>query len=298
MTHFKHNKKRNAGLISEFFSRYIASAFIEGRHEDIEKANRIWKKYINPKTETYKELVLFNALHETSFKNKEIAYSLLEKAKEAAKKQSQQKLDKEKSALINEINLGLKDEQFFYRSVDKYKSIASVQLLMNAWRGIGFKGTITDLATLEESVLEHMMRPKTTVSEEVSEFTTGDVDSLVVKMMNEKFNKKYSDVLSDEQKKIVNLFVFAGRQEDKKTELVRILENIRFDTLKVLKNGMIKEGFDRPLKNKLTEIQKMLDVGGEYSNPENLSDNAITFYMTVSKLREELVSKDEVTQRI
>ena len=78
---FKHNKKRNIGLISEFFSRYIATAFIDGRHGDIEKANKIWQKYISPSTETYRELVLFNALHDTALKNKQIAHSLLEKVK-------------------------------------------------------------------------------------------------------------------------------------------------------------------------------------------------------------------------
>src|SRR3970040_2790098 len=98
---FKHNKKRNVGLSSEFFSRYIASAFIDGRHNDITIARKIWEKHLHPKSETYKEFVLFNALHESNLKSKEVAYSLLNKAKDICKNQSQEVLDSEKAAIIN-----------------------------------------------------------------------------------------------------------------------------------------------------------------------------------------------------
>ena len=93
---FKHNKKRNIGLISEFFSRYIAEAFIDERHDDIAKARQLWEKHVHPKSATYTELQVFNALHESNLKSKEIAFSMLEKAKAVCKKQSQLKLDEEK----------------------------------------------------------------------------------------------------------------------------------------------------------------------------------------------------------
>lgn len=289
----KHNKKRNVGLINEFFARFIASAFIDNRHEDIDKASRIWKKYVNSKTELYKELVLFNALHESSFKNKEIAFSLLEKVRALAKTQSQEKLDKEKSALISEISAALRDSKFFDREVPNYKSIASVQLLMNAWRGVGFKGKIEDLASisnLEENVLVHMLKNKSPVLEEASQLSPEDVDGLVVKIMNSKFNKKYSEILNEEQKKIVNLFVFSGQDAVKKQELLSILESIRTETLELLKKETLKEGIDRGLKKKLIEIRGLLEAG-EYKELSSLNDDTISFYMTVSKLKEEMVSK-------
>ena len=74
---FRHNKKRNIGLLSEFFSRYIANALVEKRYKDIEKAKNIWTEYVNPKTEIYKELSMFNALYNSSLKNKEICCSLM-----------------------------------------------------------------------------------------------------------------------------------------------------------------------------------------------------------------------------
>ena len=157
---FKHNKKRNIGLISEFFSRYIAEAFIDERHDDIAKARQLWEKHVHPKSATYTELQVFNALHESNLKSKEIAFSMLEKAKAVCKKQSQLKLDEEKASLINEVSSILGDKSFFDRSVPDYKTFASVQVLMNAWRGTGFKGSISEMAQLEEMILEHILTIK------------------------------------------------------------------------------------------------------------------------------------------
>jgi len=289
---FKHNKKRNIGLISEFFSRYIATAFIDGRHGDIEKANRIWQKYISPKTETYKEFVLFNALHDTALKNKQIAHSLLERVKSEVQKQSQEKLDREKSALINEINVSLKDSDFFKRSVSNYRTIASVQLLMNAWRGTGFKGGFADLAVLEESILEHMLQDKVLITEEMANVSAEDIDSLVVKIMTEKFNRKYSDTLNPEQKEIVRLFAFSGKDSAARTELVSLLSQIQEKTLKVMSSRTLNESsLDRPLRNKLAEIKALMSDGGEYGDVTKLTEDAISFYMTISKLREEMESE-------
>lgn len=89
---FRHNKKRNIGLLSEFFSRYIANALLEKRYKDIEKAKKIWSDYVNPKTEIYKELSMFNALQSSSLQNREICYSLLENVKKHSIKQNQKSI--------------------------------------------------------------------------------------------------------------------------------------------------------------------------------------------------------------
>jgi len=289
---YKHNKKRNIGLISEFFSRYMAAAFVDGRHADIEKANAVWRKYINPKTEAYREYVLFNALHETSLKDRNVAHSLLEKVKSEVKKQSQDRLDKEKNSLINEINSALKDPEFFGRSVEDYRDMASIQLLMNAWRGIGFKGSLSELATLEESVLDSMLKTKVQVTDAAADFSSEDVDGLVVRFMTEKFNRKYGSSLNKEQSDIVRLFAFSSKDNDAKESLVRLLETIRKTTLEVLDSRTLKESIGVPLSKKLLEIKEMLSTGGKYGNVQDLSEDTISFYMTVSKLKEEMESSE------
>jgi len=284
---FKHNKKRNIGLISEFFSRYIAEAFIDERHDDIAKARQLWEKHVHPKSATYAELQIFNALHESNLNSKEIAFSMLEKAKTFCKKQSQQKLDEEKATLINEISSVLGDKSFFDRSVPDYKSYASVQVLMNAWRGIGFKGSISEMAQLEEMILEHILTKKTKPEIDASGVTTSEVNSLVVKIMTEKFNAKYNGLLNDAQKEIVNLYMLSHDNKDNKDRLVALLEGLKVSTLKALKSPVMTEGLDRILKSKLGEVVSLL----ESSDLTNVTDETITFYMSVAKLKEEMENK-------
>lgn len=284
---FKHNKKRNIGLLSEFFSRYIAEAFLDGRNNDIYEARRLWEKHVHQKSSLYAELQIFNALHESNLNSKEIAFSLLERAKDICRKQSQSKLDSEKAALLAEINNTLGDKAFFERSIPDYKMYASVQVLMNAWRGIGFKGSISEMATLEESILSHILTQKHKNIADASTFTPSEVDGLVVKLMTEKFNSKYNGLLNETQKDIVNLYMLSNNSKENKEKLVNLLENIRSTTLKALKSPVITEGFERVLKNKLGDINTLL----ENSDLTNINDNTITFYMSVAKLKEEMESK-------
>ena len=284
---FKHNKKRNIGLISEFFSRYIAEAFIDDRHEDIAKARKLWEKHVHPKSATYTELQIFNALHESNLNSKEIAFSMLEKAKSVCKKQSQLKLDEEKASLINEISSVLGDKSFFDRSVPDYKSYASVQVLMNAWRGTGFKGSISEMAQLEEMILEHILTKKTKPEIDASSVTTSEVNSLVVKLMTEKFNAKYNGLLNEAQKEIVSLYMLSHDNKENKERLVSLLEGLRVSALKGLKSPVMTEGLDRILKSKLGEVVSLL----ENSDLTNVTDETITFYMSIAKLKEEMESK-------
>jgi hypothetical protein len=284
---FKHNKKRNIGLISEFFSRYIAEAFIDERHDDIAKARKLWEKHVHPKSATYTELQVFNALHESNFKSKEIAFSMLEKAKAVCKKQSQLKLDEEKASLINEVSSILGDKSFFDRSVPDYKTFASVQVLMNAWRGTGFKGSISEMAQLEEMILEHILTVKNKPEIDASDVTTSEVNSLVVKLMTEKFNAKYNGLLNEAQKEIVNLYMLSHSSKENREHLVSLLENLKVCTLKSLKSPVMTEGLDRILKSKLGEVISLL----EGSDLSNITDETITFYMSVAKLKEEMENK-------
>lgn len=284
---FKHNKKRNIGLISEFFSRYIAEAFIDNRHDDIAKARRIWQKHVTPSSALYDELNIFNALYESNIKSKEVAFSLLENARNICKKQSQKQLDEEKASLLNEISSNLGDKKFFDRQVPDYKSYASVQVLMNAWRGTGVRGNISDIANLEEMLLEHILKEKAKPNFDVSNITKTEVDNLVLKLMTEKFNEKYNGLLNDTQKDIVNLYVLSKKNEETNKKLIDLLENIKYSTLKFLKAPLMTESFDRTLKKKLNHVASLL----ENSDVTNINDETIKFYMSIAKLKEEMESK-------
>lgn len=285
----KHNKKRNIGLLTEFFSRYIGEAFLDGRHKDIAHARKIWDKHVHPKSEIYKELQTFNALHETNVKSKELANSLLERARYTCKNQKQEILDREKEALISEINSSLNDKTFFEKSITDYKSYASVQVLMNAWRGTGFKGNLSELVSLEEHVLNRILEDKKKHVIDASNLTTEQVDGLVIKIMTEKFNNKYVSILNEAQKKIIHLYILSEKNEYKTKELNELLENLRKETLKLLKKPIMLETIELPLRKKLSDVSSLLE--NEYSNVKKLNDDHITFYLSIAKLKEEMESK-------
>lgn len=285
----KHNKKRNIGLLTEFFSRYIAEAFIDGRHDDIQKAKKLWSKHVHANSESFKELQIFNALHETNISTKEIGHSLLERARDYCKNQKQEQLDKEKEALINEINSSLGDKTFFDKAIPNYKSYASVQVLMNAWRGTGFKGDLSELVQLEETVLGHILTNKNKPSFDASDVTNEQVDSLVIKIMTEKFNAKYTSIFNEAQKKIISLYTLSERNDIQTKELSSVLELLRKDTVKILKRPALLEDLQMPLRKKMNDILGLLE--GEYAKIVKFNDENIAFYLSVAKLKEELETK-------
>jgi hypothetical protein len=109
--------------------------------------------------------------------------------------------------------------------------------------------------------------------------TKNDIDGMVIKIMTEKINKKFED-LSEEQKTILRQFVF-GDDKIKLTQTLRLL------------NEETKMLIDREVSvkksKKLTEIRQLLEE--DFKNVSDPDEQCITFYMTVSKLHEEL--KDE-----
>jgi hypothetical protein len=75
--------------------------------------------------------------------------------------------------------------------------------------------------------------------------------------------------------------------KENKEHLVSLLENLKVRTLKSLKSPVMTEGLDRILKSKLGEVISLL----EGSDLSNITDETITFYMSVAKLKEEMENK-------
>jgi len=284
----KHNKKRNVGLLSEFFARYIAKALLEKRFDDIEKAKSVWNKFVNPKTEIYKEFYYFNSLQNSSLKNREIAFNLLETVKHKTKKQNQKKLDEEKSRFIDEINNQLKDKEFFDREVPSYKDFASIQILLNAWRGIGFKGSLNEMVELEDSVLGILLTEKKEdkqLQDSPLDMTTEEVDGLVLKIMIEKANVKFAKVFNKEQQRIVQLYLFSENNSSTQQELFILLENIRRDSQeKINKTINSPKELDKQTCEKLNSILSLI----QENKKQDITDESVMFHMNLAKLKEEL----------
>jgi len=291
-----HNKKRNVGLLNDFFARHIAKALVEQNHSGIEKASNLYKKYFGPKTQIGKEWQLFRSLYETNVTSKEIAIRLFERVKSASETLQGQVLESEKTKLIHEINSVLGDKDFFKRSVNDYRLQASIQVLLNNWREKKLTESLGEVANIENLVLEHMVVAKTpaTNSSVYLEMDNGqineEIDSLVVGLMSEKFNTKYNVELLDEQRQIVSKYVFASDLSSKE-DLTKMLDEVRTKTLTLVNSALSKkkigdEDLSEHLSKKFVGIKNLLL--NEYKNTANLNDETVTFYMTLIKLQKEL----------
>lgn len=295
MQKLKHNKKRNTGLLYEFFVRYIGKAVLDGRDSDLQKAKVLLKKSFNPSTDIFKELKLIKALSEANVKTPEQAYHLIERVRGSVKYQSQARLDLEKAALVLEVTNKLNCPSFFDENIVEYKKLATIQVLLNTWRDQALTESVSLVAEtvelenrLVEWMLESNKQPTVSLTEAATNMTEGDIDKLVISIMTEKVNAKYAH-LNPEQKNIINLFVFAKEDENSRRALSESLSAVKTRFSKTLAASLHEFSNDKILTEKLNTINDLLMK--EYSNTDLLSEETVSFYLGVSKLESELKEK-------
>jgi len=283
----KHNKKRNSGMLRDFFATYIAESVVSKNNAKVSAAKKVWKRHVRLGSELRKEMRLFEALHGKRIKSKQVAYDLLSKVKKAANNLNREELDREKTALIRDINQTL-GESFFRQQVKDYTEQASIQILMNYCSSNTLKeGVINPAMTeIEDRILSYMTSVADAPKDgrqlnEVLKQSEKEADGLVVNIMREKMNKKFSPRLTDDQKTILQQYVFDADTK----KLKETLTVLRDDTLRLITeelNGKI----DKTNREKLENIRGLLE--NDYKDISNLSETTVTFYMTVSKLNDEL----------
>lgn len=290
MQKLKHNKKRNTGLLYEFFTRYIGKAILEGRDADISKAKTLLKKHFNRGTDTYKELKLFKALSESNVTSREQALHLVNRVRDAVKLQSQARLDLEKTSLIHEVNANLNADLFFEETIPDYKKLATIQVLLNTWRDETLKEAVSETVQLEERLVEFMLEKRNTIEQtnEAASMTNEDVDRLVVNIMAEKVNKRYNN-LNPEQKDMIRLFVFSNDDENSRKQLSESLEKLKQRFVGTVTAHSHEFSTDTVLTNKLVEIRNTLQK--DYNNTSVITEELVTFYLGISKLENEVKAK-------
>lgn len=290
MQKLKHNKKRNTGLLYEFFTRYIGKAILENRDSDIGKAKTLLKKHFNKGTDTYKELKLFKALSENTVSNREQALHLINRVRETVKLQSQARLDLEKTSLIHEVNANLNADLFFEETIPDYKKLATIQVLLNTWRDETLKEAVGETVQLEERLIEFMLEKRDCSDQllEATQMTNEDVDRLVVNIMTEKVNKRYNN-LNPEQKEIIRLFVFSNTDERSKDQLSESLEKLKRRFVGTVAAHSHEFSTDTVLTNKLNEIRTTLQK--DYDDTSVITEELVTFYLGLSKLEGEVKAK-------
>jgi len=271
-----HNKKRNVGIIFEQLVRYASSALIENDQIKVEKVLKITNKYFKPGTEIYKEYRLFNALYSTTMPSESLATRIIGEAKAAANTFDSAKLHKEKSSLIHEINYSFNDLKFYSQRVSSYKTLATIQRLLDSWRSN--ESSIDSQAIYEAKLHNWLVQEKKAVN--LQELKTEDVNNLTVNIMTRKFNDAFTNELLPEQTNLLQDYIFSMDQEEK---VAKIFENRKRDCLRELR--VYSTSCDSDIvKSKIKLVQERV----EGLPVENIDDDIVSRYLTVMKLSNEL----------
>lgn len=281
----QHNKKRNVGIIYELLLRAVSAAIVEGDKNRAQAALDIIEKHYDKKTELYKEYRLFNALIKSTVSDTPVAAAVLAEAKSAARRSDHRKLDHEKSMLIRAINHGLQDTNFYQRRIPDYRLYATVQNLINEWAA-GDTSDLTKMVMLEGQVVHWLLKEKIQESADL-EAPAPEVDGLVVKIMNEKFNEKYSGKLNQDQTKLIQEYIFSI-EHGQEQRFINRLNSLRETALKKL-HDLKTETDNQTLQDRIPKVERSL----KSLVFESLNDEVISRFMTISQLITELNEEDD-----
>lgn len=279
-----HNKKRNAGLLYEFLVRSISSALIDGDQKKSAMALKLIKRYFKPGTELHKEFRLINSLVKTTVSSEAVASNILTEARKAAKLYDEEKLDREKSLLIRNINHTLNDQNFFDRHVNEYKLYATIQSLIKDWRSNS--PDISRMAVYEDQLVSHLLTQKEERPGVVIEHSDND-SKLLMKMMLKKINDKYSSALTENEKDIVRSYVQASSGSDS-TVFTQKLQELKKQVLSSIDENLNDKSIGDITSKKLLEVREII----ANDNADSISDESVANYMLYAKLNDELNSRD------
>jgi hypothetical protein len=279
----KHSKFRNTGLIFELLVKQVASDTLRNRDS---AAVGIIKKYFASKSSLAKEYKLYEFISKNKSVSQSKAEAILSTITEISRKLDQKMLKKQKYELIAEIKANYNIDEFFAIQVTNYKPLAALYCLLEAQNN----SDIVDPQTLVDNkttILEHLTASpqkesevKDTLIEEYSKYDK-DLRLLTFKILLEKFNDNYKDLLP-EQKNILKEFITSVNSSTK----LRSIVNEELDKiLKEVKN-LIPNVKDEVVKIKLEEVVKGITP---VTNKEKITDshliNLMQYYDLVHELK-------------
>ena len=253
----KHSKYRNTGLIFELLVKQIASDTLSNKES---AAISILKKFFTGNDSLVKEFKLYEFITKNKNVNQGRAEAILSTITEISRKLNQKVLKNKKYELISEIKKNYNVDEFFGIQVPNYKPLAALYCLLEAQNNT----LLVDpqfLVDNKSTLLEHLTSaPQTdkevrdTLIEEYSNYDK-DLKLLTFKILLEKFNDNYKDLLP-EQKNILKEFITSVDSTPKLKNLV----NEELTKISKEVKALVKKVKDPVISIKLNEVANLLAV--------------------------------------
>lgn len=279
----KHSKFRNTGLIFELLVKQVASDTLNNRDS---AAVSIIKKYYSGKTSLAKEYKLYEFITKNKNVSQSKAEAIISTITEVSRKLDQPSLKKQKYDLISDIKENYNIDEFFSIQVRDYKALAALYCLLEAQNNSDLVNPQT-LVDNKTTILEHLTEApqneedvKDTLIEDYSKYDK-DLRLLTFKILLEKFNDNYKDLLP-EQKRILKEFITSVSSGTR----LRNIVNEELTSIAAEVKALARKVKDEVTKIKLDEIAKAITP---VSNKEKITDshlvNLMQYYDLVNELK-------------
>lgn len=278
----KHSKYKNTGLIFELLVKQIASDTLSKKDSP---AVSVLKKFYAGKSSLAKEYKLYEFISKNSNVSPLRAEAILSTITEISRKLDQAAIKKQKYELIAEIKNHYNVDEFFAIQVRDYKALAALYCLLETQNN----AENVDPSSLIENkttILEHLTSKaqneddvKDTLIEEYSKYDK-DLRLLTFKILLEKFNDSYKDLLP-EQKNILKEFITSVNS----TTRLRTIVNEELQKIATKVAELSQKVSDKVIKIKLEEVKKAIKP---VSNKEKIGDNHLVNLMQYYELVHEL----------
>jgi glucan phosphorylase len=246
----KHNKYKNTGILFELLTRQITSDIMSNKDS---AAVNIVKKYFS-KGELVKEYKIYQALTKATSLNEVKAESIISSTVKLAERLNRTALRKEKYNLIKEIKQHYDLEEFFKAKIHNYKAYAAVSNLLEAQTSLEFidpSFIIVNKVTLLEFLTKQDVDKDRIEDQVIKEYASQDkaTRALISKIMIEKFNEKYSNLLP-EQRNVLKTYI----NNITNTVSLREFVNQELNNIKDLLTSLQSFVQDQRTQIKLTEL--------------------------------------------
>ena len=279
----KHSKYRNTGLIFELLVKQIAADTL---NREQSPAVSILKEFYASRNSLAKEYKLYDLVTKSKGVSQRRAEAIVSTITEVSRKLNQNALKNQKYKLISEIKKHYDLDEFFSIQVRDYKPLASMYCLLEAQNNqelVDPKYLVDNKVTLLEHLTDKSQNSndvKDTLIEEYSKYDK-DLKLLTFKILLEKFNSTYKDLLP-EQKNILKEFITSVNSKKR-------LHNIVNEELRKLSSEvseLTSKVTDEVVKIKLEEVARSIKT---VKNTERIDDthlvNLMQFYDLVNELK-------------
>lgn len=280
----KHSKFRNTGLIFELLVKQVAADTLDSKDSS---AVSIMKKFYGNSSSLAKEYKLYEFIVKNKNVSQSKAEAILSTITEVSRKLDQKTLKSQKYELISEIKKHYSLDEFFGMQVRDYKPLAALYCLLEAQNNNNLVNPQV-LIDNKTTILEHLTSAqqneevvKDTLIEEYSKYDK-DLKLLTFKILLEKFNSKYKNLLP-EQKNILKEFITSVNSQSR----LRSLVNEELNKIASAVRNLSSKVKDDVVKIKLDEVAKSIKP---LTKKEKIKDNHLINLMQYYDLVNELKS--------